>query len=103
MSLFGGPRKGTTFRQIYVSALTDFRDGEWAEFLHTGNQKFLDFEKVRHEIEAETDRETGGNKGISKRPIHLRVYSPHGNNLAACCLMEQSLLIKLYLKKTKPK
>jgi len=57
------------------------RDGEWAEFLHTGNQKYLDFDKVRHEIEAETDRETGGNKGISKKPIHLRVYSPHGNAL----------------------
>ena len=57
-----------------------FRDGEWAEFLHTGSQKFVDFEKVRTEIEAETDRETGGNKGISKRPIHLRIYSPHGND-----------------------
>ena len=56
-----------------------FRDGEWAEFLHTGNKKFLDFEQVRREIEEETDRETGGNKGISKKPIHLRVYSPNGD------------------------
>jgi dynamin 1-like protein len=38
----------------------------------------MDFDKVRKEIEDETDRETGGNKGISKRPIHLRVYSPYG-------------------------
>ncbi len=57
-----------------------FSDGEWAEFLHTGSQKFSDFDKVRMEIEAETDRETGANKGISKRPIHLRVYSPHGKH-----------------------
>lgn len=30
------------------------------------------------EIEAETDRLTGSNKGISPIPINLRVYSPHG-------------------------
>lgn len=30
------------------------------------------------EIEAETDRVTGSNKGISPVPISLRVYSPHG-------------------------
>ena len=36
----------------------------------------------RDEIEAETDRETGHNKGISKKPINLRVYSPHGESLA---------------------
>ena len=35
----------------------------------------------RDEIEAETDRETGHNKGISKKPINLRVYSPHGEYL----------------------
>lgn len=33
---------------------------------------------VRKEIEAETDRVTGSNKGISNIPINLRVYSPHG-------------------------
>ena len=33
------------------------------------------------EIEAETDRATGSNKGISSAPINLRVYSPHVLNL----------------------
>lgn len=33
---------------------------------------------MRLEIEAETDRVTGTNKGISPVPINLRVYSPHG-------------------------
>lgn len=33
---------------------------------------------MRQEIEAETDRVTGTNKGISPVPINLRVYSPHG-------------------------
>lgn len=51
---------------------------EWAEFLHCKGKKFTDFEEVRKEIVAETDRETGSNKGISSLPINLRVYSPHG-------------------------
>uniref|UniRef100_A0A672ZF10 Dynamin-2 n=1 Tax=Sphaeramia orbicularis TaxID=375764 RepID=A0A672ZF10_9TELE len=44
-------------------------------------KKFVDFEEVRMEIEAETDRITGSNKGISPIPINLRVYSPHVLNL----------------------
>lgn len=51
---------------------------EYAEFLHCKGKKFTDFDEVRHEIEAETDRVTGVNKGISSIPINLRVYSPHG-------------------------
>lgn len=51
---------------------------EWAEFLHQKGKKFTDFDEVRKEIEAETDRLTGKNKGISPIPINLRVYSPHG-------------------------
>jgi dynamin GTPase len=51
---------------------------EYAEFLHQKGKKYTDFDQVRKEIEAETDRVTGGNKGISNIPINLRVYSPHG-------------------------
>lgn len=51
---------------------------EYAEFLHCKSRKFTDFDEVRQEIEAETDRVTGTNKGISPVPINLRVYSPHG-------------------------
>lgn len=51
---------------------------EWAEFLHCKGKKFNNFEEVRKEIEDETDRVTGSNKGISNIPINLRVYSPHG-------------------------
>lgn len=51
---------------------------EYAEFLHCKGKKFTDFDEVRQEIEAETDRVTGANKGISPVPINLRVYSPHG-------------------------
>ncbi|PWA17660.1 hypothetical protein CCH79_00008133 [Gambusia affinis] len=54
---------------------------EHAEFLHCKGKKFVDFEEVRAEIEAETDRITGSNKGISPIPINLRVYSPNVLNL----------------------
>ncbi|XP_010888629.1 dynamin-3 isoform X2 [Esox lucius] len=56
-------------------------NAEWAEFLHCKGKKFTDFDEVRQEIEAETDRITGANKGISPVPINLRVYSPHVLNL----------------------
>ncbi|XP_049331713.1 dynamin-3 isoform X7 [Astyanax mexicanus] len=54
---------------------------EYAEFLHCKGKKFVDFDEVRSEIEAETDRITGTNKGISPIPINLRVYSPNVLNL----------------------
>ncbi|KAM8878714.1 dynamin-2 isoform 3-T3 [Spinachia spinachia] len=54
---------------------------EYAEFLHCKGRKFVDFDEVRLEIEAETDRITGSNKGISSIPINLRVYSPNVLNL----------------------
>ncbi|MBN3297540.1 DYN3 protein, partial [Amia calva] len=54
---------------------------EYAEFLHCKGKKFVDFDEVRQEIDAETDRVTGINKGISPVPINLRVYSPNVLNL----------------------
>jgi len=54
---------------------------EYAEFLHCKGRIFTDFDLVRREIEEETERVTGKNKGISNIPINLRVYSPHVLNL----------------------
>uniref|UniRef100_A0A672IGP9 Dynamin-1-like protein n=1 Tax=Salarias fasciatus TaxID=181472 RepID=A0A672IGP9_SALFA len=57
-------------------------DGEeWGKFLHTKNKIYTDFEEIRHEIEAETERISGNNKGISDEPIHLKIFSPHVVNL----------------------
>ncbi|XP_042352597.1 dynamin-1-like protein isoform X4 [Plectropomus leopardus] len=57
-------------------------DGEeWGKFLHTKNKIYTDFEEIRKEIEAETDRISGDNKGISDEPIHLKIFSPHVVNL----------------------
>ena len=35
---------------------------EWAEFLHTEDRKWTNFDQVREEIVRETDREAGNNK-----------------------------------------
>ncbi|KAK7031454.1 Dynamin protein [Favolaschia claudopus] len=48
---------------------------EWAQFLHI-DKKFSDFNDIRKEIEQETFRVAGQNKGVSKLPISLRIYSP---------------------------
>ncbi|KAK7094464.1 dynamin-1-like isoform X4 [Littorina saxatilis] len=71
---------GIVTRRPLVLQLTNSRS-EYAEFVHTKGKKFTDFNMVRKEIEDETDRATGGNKGISNIPINLRVYSPHVLNL----------------------
>lgn len=51
--------------------------GEWAEFHHMPGQKFYDFQEVKREIENETARIAGNNKGINRQPINLKIYSPH--------------------------
>merc|ERR1712038_1880788 len=48
---------------------------EWAEFLHTKNKVFTDWDDVRREIERETDAVAGSNKGICPDPISLKFYS----------------------------
>jgi len=54
---------------------------EYGEFLHAKGKKFMDFLSIRKEIEDETDRVTGSNRGISNLPINLRVHSPHVLNI----------------------
>ena len=54
---------------------------EWGKFLHTKNKVYSDFEEIRKEIEAETERMSGTNKGISPEPINLKVYSHRVVNL----------------------
>lgn len=54
---------------------------EYGEFLHAKGKKFMDFDAIMKEIEDETDRVTGSNKGISNLPINLRVHSPNVLNI----------------------
>lgn len=54
---------------------------EWGKFLHTKNKVFSNFEEIRKEIERETDRMAGSNKGICPEPISLKIYSIRVVNL----------------------
>uniref|UniRef100_A0A0M3IFD8 Dynamin GTPase n=1 Tax=Ascaris lumbricoides TaxID=6252 RepID=A0A0M3IFD8_ASCLU len=60
---------------------TEIKWDEWARFDHSKDKLFSDFEEVRKEIEHETERLTGSNKGISAIPINLKIYSPNVVNL----------------------
>lgn len=53
---------------------------EYGEFLHL-DKRFTDFGEIRREIENETFRVAGQNKGVSKLPIHLKIFSPNVLNL----------------------
>lgn len=49
---------------------------EWGEFNHAGSKKFIKHEEICKEIIAETDRQTGGSKNITTKPINLKIFSP---------------------------
>ncbi|XP_074312808.1 dynamin-related protein 3A-like [Silene latifolia] len=51
-------------------------DEEWGEFLHLPGTRFFDFNDIRREIQAETDREAGANKGVVDKQIRLKIFSP---------------------------
>ncbi|MQL78741.1 hypothetical protein Taro_011153 [Colocasia esculenta] len=54
---------------------------EWGEFLHLPGKRFFDFAAIRREIQVETDREAGGNKGVSDKQIRLKIFSPNVLNI----------------------
>ena len=54
---------------------------EWGTFFHQKNKIYTDFDDIRKEIEAETDRMAGANKGICPEPINLKIYSKSVVNL----------------------
>uniref|UniRef100_A0AC35UH50 SpoU_methylase domain-containing protein n=1 Tax=Rhabditophanes sp. KR3021 TaxID=114890 RepID=A0AC35UH50_9BILA len=56
-------------------------DKEYAEFNHKPGKKYTSFEEVKSEIERATDEETGPNKGISAKPIILRIFGPKQTTL----------------------
>ena len=64
------------FENIDPNQETNDNNSEWGEFLHMPGRKFHNFSQIRQEIVKETDRATGGNKGISNNPIHLKIFSP---------------------------
>src|SRR5581483_5323088 len=74
-------RRPLVLQLINVHDTEESKAEEYGEFLHAANQKFTDFTEIRREIEAETARVAGQNKGISRSPIQLKIYSPKVLNL----------------------
>uniref|UniRef100_A0A0G4GH60 Dynamin GTPase n=1 Tax=Chromera velia CCMP2878 TaxID=1169474 RepID=A0A0G4GH60_9ALVE len=69
---------GIVTRRPIVLQLRNVKgEKEWGEFGHNPSQKYEDFEMIRKEIERETERITGRNKGISAQPIFLKISSPY--------------------------
>lgn len=54
---------------------------DWGVFLHIKNKIFRDFDGIRKEIETETEKLAGNNKGICPEPINLKIYSTKVVNL----------------------
>ncbi|KAE8735911.1 Dynamin-related protein 3A isoform 2 [Hibiscus syriacus] len=54
---------------------------EWGEFRHLPGRRFYDFSQIRREIEAETEREAGCNKGVSEKQIRLKISPPNVLNM----------------------
>lgn len=76
-------QEGSEHEELHVphTAASVASHKEWAEFHHLPGRKFEDFGAVRQEVEAETARIAGSNKGINRQPINLKIYSSHVLNL----------------------
>jgi replication fork clamp-binding protein CrfC len=61
-----------------ILQLRTFEGDSYACFGHD-QKKLTDFDEVRKEIERDTERVTGCNKGLSNEPILLKVFSPEGD------------------------
>jgi replication fork clamp-binding protein CrfC len=73
--------KDIVTRRPLVMQLNHSDCQEYAEFLHIPGRIFHDFKEVCAEIERETERLAGSNKGISRIPINLKIYSHKVPNL----------------------
>ena len=49
--------------------------------MHQKDKVYFDFDDVRKEIESETEKMAGSNKGICPEPIRLRIFSDKVVNL----------------------
>ncbi|KAK4438084.1 Dynamin-related protein 3A [Sesamum alatum] len=70
-------RRPLVLQLVQRKRKADGTDEEWGEFLHLPGKKFFDFNEIRREIQAETEREAGGNKGVSDKQIRLKIFSPN--------------------------
>ncbi|WOL03720.1 dynamin-related protein 3A [Canna indica] len=76
-------RRPLVLQLVHRPRKTEGSEGgdEWGEFLHLPGKRLFDFAEIRREIQAETDREAGGNKGVSDKQIRLKIFSPNVLNI----------------------
>ena len=69
------------------SIISEITNGgeEWGVFSHLPGKQFFNFDEICEEIIQDTDKVTGPNKGISSKPICLKIFSPNVINL---CLVD---------------
>ncbi|KAL5562698.1 hypothetical protein UlMin_032445 [Ulmus minor] len=70
-------RRPLVLQLLQTKRNSDGTEEEYGEFLHLPGKRFYDFSEIRREIQAETDREAGGNKGVSDKQIRLKIFSPN--------------------------
>ncbi|CDO97375.1 unnamed protein product [Coffea canephora] len=70
-------RRPLVLQLVQTRRKPDGTDEEWGEFLHLPGKRFYNFNEIRKEIEAETVREAGLNKGVSDKQIRLKIFSPN--------------------------
>ncbi|KAJ0773536.1 putative dynamin GTPase [Helianthus annuus] len=70
-------RRPLVLQLVQIKRKADGTDEEYGEFLHIQGKRFFDFNEIRREIQRETDREAGGNKGVSDKQIRLKIFSPN--------------------------
>ncbi|CAN1165419.1 Dynamin-related protein 3B [Linum perenne] len=66
-----------TRRPLVLQLVQTKTDEEWGEFLHRPDKRFHDFSEIRREIEIETAKEAGENKGVTDKQIRLKIFSPN--------------------------
>ncbi|KAG2703936.1 hypothetical protein I3760_06G160000 [Carya illinoinensis] len=70
-------RRPLVLQLLQTKRKPDGTEEEYGEFLHFPGKRFFDFSEIRREIQAETEREAGGNKGVSDKQIRLKIFSPN--------------------------
>lgn len=70
-------RRPLVLQLLQIKRKGDGVDEEYGEFLHLPGKRFYNFNDIRREIQAETDREAGGNRGVSDKQIRLKIFSPN--------------------------
>ena len=69
------------YDELIHSIIATIDADSWGIFLHQKDRVYLDFDDIRKEIETETDKIAGTNKGICSEAINLKIYSDKVVNL----------------------